>query len=176
MGDESSKRDRAGLLRRLAALLYDLLLVIALAFVATFAMLPLTHGEAILTSTQGTVGRLYHALLVAIVFGYFGRCWTRTGQTLGFKAWRMRLETDLGGRIAWGGAAARFLLGGGAAMLAILGLWYLHAAESLPSRAGAALLVAPAVLDCAWIVIDRERRSLLDLTLRQRVRLTGWSR
>ena len=59
MDHESTTGAPAGLFRRLAALLYDLLLVVALAFVATFAMLPLTQGEAILTATQGLVG---HAL------------------------------------------------------------------------------------------------------------------
>lgn len=173
MGDESLKRGHPGLFRRLAALLYDALLAAALAFAVTFAMLPLTHGEAILTSTQGYLGRLYHALLVVVVFGYFGRCWTRTGQTLGFRAWRMRLETEIGGRIAWSGAAARFLLGGAMALLAILGLWYLGTAGGSLARAGAALLVAPAVLNYAWIVIDRERRSLLDRATRQRARIAG---
>ncbi len=59
-----------------------------LPFVATFALLPLSGGEAILTATQGIVGQLYHALLVLLVFGYFGLCWTRSGQTLGMRAWR----------------------------------------------------------------------------------------
>ena len=60
MGDDPTQRARAGLPRRLAALFYDLLLVVAISFVATFAMLPLTRGEAILTSTQGHIGRIYH--------------------------------------------------------------------------------------------------------------------
>ena len=92
MDEESATGTKAGLLRRLAALAYDLLLVIAVAFVATFAMLPLTGGEAILTSTQGPVGHLYHAVLLLAVFAYFGWCWTQSGQTLGMKAWRIRLE------------------------------------------------------------------------------------
>jgi uncharacterized RDD family membrane protein YckC len=173
MGDDSTRQARAGLFRRLAALLYDLLLVLALAFVATFAMLPLSHGEAILTSTQGNLGRLYHALLVAVVFGYFGLCWTRSGQTLGFRAWRLRLETGVGDRLGWTAAAGRFLLGGGIAVLAILGTWYLRAPGSALTRAAAALLVAPAVLNFAWIPFDREARSLLDVALRSRVERVG---
>jgi uncharacterized RDD family membrane protein YckC len=173
MGDDATNCGRAGLFRRLAALLYDLLVVAALAFAATFAMLPLTHGEAILTSTQGNIGRLYHAVLVAVVFGYFGLCWTRGGQTLGFRAWRLRLEAGVGGRLGWTGAAARFLLGGGITVLAILGLWYLRAPGSGPAHAGAALLAAPAVLNFAWIPFDGEARSLLDVASRSRVRRLG---
>lgn len=169
MGDESNMGTPAGLLRRLAALLYDLLLVIALAFIATFAMLPLTHGEAILTSTQGFTGRAYHALLFAVIFGYFGWCWTRTGQTLGLKAWRLKLVTDIGGRLGWRGAIARFLLGTSIAVLAALGSWYLRAPGSLLARAAAALLVAPAIANYAYILFDPAGRSLLEVAGRTRV-------
>jgi uncharacterized RDD family membrane protein YckC len=169
MGDDSSRAEPAGVFRRLAALLYDLLLVIALAFVVTFAMLPLTHGEAILASTQGFVGHLYHALLFAVVFGYFGWCWTRTGQTLGLKAWRLKLETGTAERLGWRGAIERFLLGTGIAVLAITGLWYLRAPGSALAHAGAALLVAPAIANYGWMLADPARRSLLDIAGRTRV-------
>jgi uncharacterized RDD family membrane protein YckC len=173
MGDESTKGTPAGLLRRLAAFLYDLLLVVALAVVATFAMLPLTRGEAILTSTQGFIGRAYHALLFAVVFGYFGWCWTRTGQTLGMKAWRMKLETHSGGRLGWSGAVGRFLLGASIVVLAILGLWYLRAAGSALARTGAALMVAPAVVNYGWMLLDSAGRSLLEVAGGTRVLRLG---
>jgi uncharacterized RDD family membrane protein YckC len=79
MDQESTTGAPAGLFRRLAALLYDVLLAIAIAFIVTAAMLPLTHGEAILSATQGLVGHLYHAVLLLAVFAYFGSCWTRSG-------------------------------------------------------------------------------------------------
>src|SRR6187551_568011 len=101
MDDESTTGEPAGLLRRLTAVLYDLLLVIALAFVATFAMLPLTGGEALLASTQGAIGYAYHVVVLLVVFAYFGWSWTRSGQTLGLKAWRIRLSTVEGGRPGW---------------------------------------------------------------------------
>lgn len=169
MGDDSPKGRPAGLARRLAALLYDSLLVVALAFVVTFAMLPLTHGEAILTSSQGWIGRAYHAVMVAVVFGYFGWCWTRTGQTLGLKAWRMRLDTDIGGRLGWGGAATRFLLGTAIVVLAGIGLWALRATHGALHTAGAALMVAPLVLNYGWVAFDPAKRSLLEIVGRTRV-------
>src|SRR5688500_14044283 len=107
MDDKSRAGQPAGLLRRLAALVYDSLLVVALAFVATFAMLPLAHGEAILVSTQGGLAHAYHAVLLLVVFAYFGWCWTRSGQTLGMRAWRIALR-DTGERLlGWPGARAR---------------------------------------------------------------------
>lgn len=173
MGDESTKGRPAGLARRLAALLYDALLVLALAFVVTFAMLPLTHGEAILTSSQGAIGRAYHALLVAAVFAYFGWCWTRSGQTLGLMAWRMRLETEIGGRLGWAGAALRFLLGLAMATLAGIGLWKLRAAGGAFGYAGAALLVAPLFTNYLWVLFDPAQRSLLEITGRTRMLREG---
>lgn len=169
MGDEFPKDRPAGLVRRLAALLYDTLLVVALAFVVTFAMLPLTHGEAIVTSSQGWIGRAYHAVVYAVVFGYFGWCWTRTGQTLGLKAWRMRLDTDIGGRLGWGGAVTRFLLGTGIVVLAGIGLWTLRTAHGALQSAGAALLVAPLVVNYGWVAFDPAKRSLLEVVGRTRV-------
>lgn len=160
----------AGLLRRLAALFYDLLLAIALAFVATFAMLPLSRGEAILSSTQGFLGHAYHALLALLAFAYFGWSWTRSGQTLGMRAWRIRLEPAAGGRLTWTESLIRFLLGTGLAWLAAIGAWYLSRPGFPLGAAGAAALVAPLVLNYAWIPFDAERRSLQDLAGRARVR------
>ena len=159
----------AGLWRRLAALLYDLLLVVALAFIATFAMLPLAGGEAILASTQGAMGHAYHAVLLLIAFGYFGWCWTHGGQTLGMKAWRIELQTAAGGRLNWPGAAGRFLLGTGMAFLAVLGAWYLRRPASLLAAAGAVALVAPLALNFGWIPFNAARQSLQDLAGSARV-------
>ncbi len=153
----------AGLWRRLAALIYDLLLVTALAFVVTFAMLPLTRGEAILAARQGALAHAYHAAWLVAVFGYFGWCWTRSGQTLGMRAWRIALRGAGNERVTWPAALVRFLLGAGLGYLAVLGGWQLREAESgLPAIAAAALL-APLVLNFAWIRVDGSGRSLLDV-------------
>jgi uncharacterized RDD family membrane protein YckC len=173
MGNESTTGAPAGLFRRLAALLYDLLLVIALGFVVTFAMLPLTHGEAILSSTQGLVGHAYHALLAMLVFAYFGWSWTRSGQTLGMRAWRIRLESAGARRLTWAKSLVRFLLGTGLAWLATLGAWYFAQPGFPAGDAGAAALVAPLLVNYAWILFDAEGRSLQDLAGRARMRRTA---
>ena len=169
MDDESTTGAPAGLIRRLAALIYDLLLVVALAFVATFAMLPLSHGEAILPSTQGAIGYAYHAVLLLIVFTYFGWSWTRSGQTLGLKAWRSRLETIEGGRLTWAGAAARFALGATMAWIAVLGAWYLSRPASGLAHAGAAAMLGVAVVNCGWMLFDATGRSLQDVACGTRI-------
>ena len=163
MGEESTIGARAGLFRRLAALLYDLLLTIALAFIATFALLPLTHGEAILTSTQGLAGHLYHAILFLIVFAYFGWCWTRSGQTLGMRAWRIRLLAAEGGRPGWADALLRFTIGAAITLMAVAGVVYLLRSGRWPDVLIGLSLLLPAVLNFAWIAFDRCARSLQDL-------------
>jgi uncharacterized RDD family membrane protein YckC len=169
MDPESKTGAPAGLYRRLAALLYDLLLAIAIAFVATAAMLPLTHGEAILNATQGLVGHLYHATWLSAVFVYFGWCWTRSGQTLGMKAWRIQLQTDTGGRMGWAGAIVRYLLGLVIGLLAVLGIWYLSRTGSPLVLSGAVVMTALAILNFAWIAFDGRGRSLQDLVGRVRI-------
>lgn len=169
MVDDSSSGAQAGLFRRLAALLYDLLLTIALAFIATFAMLPLTHGEAILTSTQGATGQLYHAILFLVVFAYFGWCWTQGGQTLGMKAWRLRLLAADGRRANWAEALLRFTLGTAITLTAVAGVAYLLRAAPWPNVLIGASLLLPAVLNFAWIAFDRDARSLQDLAGKLRV-------
>jgi uncharacterized RDD family membrane protein YckC len=169
MDEESATGMKAGLLRRLAALVYDLLLVVAVAFAATFAMLPLTGGEAILTSTQGPVVHLYHAVLLLAVFAYFGWCWTQSGQTLGMKAWRIRLEAPDGRRLSWPGALVRFALGTALAWMAAFGGWYLARPDGVVGGAGAAAMIAPLAANFAWIPFEAAGRSLLDLASRSRV-------
>lgn len=92
----------AGLFRRLAAIVYDSLLVAGLLMLATAVLLPFTHGEAI------AAGNLpYRAYLTAIIFLYFGISWTRSGQTLGMKAWRIRAQQPDGRALSWRQALIR---------------------------------------------------------------------
>ncbi len=170
MDGESTTGAPAGLLRRLAALFYDALLAIALAFAATFSMLPFTRGEAIMSATQGLLAHAYHALLAILVFAYFGWSWTRSGQTLGMRAWRIRLESTGGRHLNWAESLVRCLLGAGFGWLAALGAWYLSRPDRPAGYAGAMALMAPLVVNFAWTAFDREGRSLLDLAGRARVR------
>jgi len=173
MAEVSATGAPAGLFRRLAALLYDLLLAIALAFVATFALLPLTGGEAILTSTQGITAHIYHALLFLLVFGYFALCWTRGGQTLGMKAWRIRLQAAGGRRLNWTDALLRFAIGAVLMLMAVAGFVDLLRSSRSPDILVGASLLLPAVANFAWIAFDGAARSLQDLAGKVRVtRLT----
>ena len=108
------------LLRRLAAMAYDCLLVAAMLFVATALVLPLNRGQAFEPGQWA-----YPTYLAFAVFGFIGWFWTHGGQTLGMKAWRLRLAPVTGTGISWRQAAQRFV----GAMLSWLcfgfGYWYI---------------------------------------------------
>lgn len=170
MDEESTTGAKAaGILRRLAALTYDALLLVALLFAATFAVLPLTHGEAITTGTQGAMAYAFRAWLLLVAFAYFGFSWTRGGQTLGMRAWGLRLVT-LGRRTpGWMDAALRFATGMAATVIAGIGLWMLRKPGWSAGDAGAVLMLLPVIVNLAWAAIDRQGRSLQDLAGRLRV-------
>ncbi len=93
-----------GLGRRLAAIGYDALLLVAVLFVGTAALLPFTGGEAI---RNGDVW--YTVYLVALSFAYFGWFWTHGGQTLGMRSWRLRLVGAGRAGASWRQALVRFV-------------------------------------------------------------------
>jgi len=72
---------------RLAAILYDMILLFSLLFAVTlFLILPLTHGNAI---TGNNI--FYQLLLLLLMYIYFTWQWCHGGQTLGMRAWKIRL-------------------------------------------------------------------------------------
>jgi uncharacterized RDD family membrane protein YckC len=109
----------ASLFRRLAAFCYDLLLLGALIFCFTLILLAARGGREI---PPGTFW--FEACLVAIAGAFFGAFWTHGGQTLGMRAWRIRVVTADGGELNWPQAAARFAAAVVAALPAGLGLWW----------------------------------------------------
>ena len=94
---------RPGLLRRLAAIFYDSLLLLAVLFAVTAVVLPVTDGEAIAPGNP-----FYTAYLVLASYLYFAWCWTHGGQTLGMRTWRIRVQAARGGDPTWRQSAARF--------------------------------------------------------------------
>jgi len=104
------------LMRRLAAMFYDGLLLTGLLFVASVPV-TLLHGGAFANGNM--IFRLY---LLAIIFIYLGWQWTHGGQTLGMKAWHLRAVSGHQAPLDWRLSGLRFL----AALLstAALGLGY----------------------------------------------------
>ena len=99
--DTNQAQGPAGLFRRLAAISYDSLLLMAILFAATTILLPFTDGEAI-SSPWYT---LYLLLLSYLYFAWF---WLHGGQTLGMAAWNLRLRARRGYTFGWQETAIRF--------------------------------------------------------------------
>lgn len=93
----------AGLLRRLAALSYDTLIVAGMLFFLTLVLVLARGGEAIPPGSWW-----YGLILLGGSFGFFGWSWTRGGQTLGARAWGLRVVRVDGRPFAWRDAAARY--------------------------------------------------------------------
>lgn len=112
-----SQPGNAGLIRRLAAMLYDSLLLAGVLFAFTLLLVLLRAGEAIEPGAAW-----FRLALLALIVAFHGGFWVYGGQTLGMKAWRLRLVGSDGHRIGWPRAWLRL----GAACLSILpfGLGY----------------------------------------------------
>lgn len=78
-----------GIARRLGALLYDILLVIAIWMGTLFVWVTASGGEAV----QGVAVQLVLALEW---LGFYMFFWRRQGQTLGMAAWRIWLVDEAG--------------------------------------------------------------------------------
>jgi uncharacterized RDD family membrane protein YckC len=120
----------APLWRRLAALFYDLLVLVALWMAAAGLVLLAFQGEVDVARQPP----LYHAVLqLALLVPtalYFAVSWSRGGQTIGMRAWRVRLVDAQGHSPALGRSLLRFVLATLSLVLGGLGfLWCLFDAE-----------------------------------------------
>jgi uncharacterized RDD family membrane protein YckC len=108
----------ASLFKRCAAFSYDLLILVGL--VASFTLLAvLVHGSAI---APGSLW--FRVALLAIVTVFFCGFWAHGGQTLGMRAWRIRVVGQDGTPLSWLRALARFAAGVLALLPLGLGLWW----------------------------------------------------
>lgn len=105
----------AGLLRRLGAMLYDAMIVLALWLLTLFIGVALHNGAV--------VGPLVQTILFVELFGFFAYFWVWRGQTIGMLAWNLHVETSDGTPMRLGQALLRFI--GAMLSFATLGIGYL---------------------------------------------------
>jgi len=117
----------AGFGRRAAALVYDALLLAGLLMIFTGGALFFTHGAAVVRETAGAWVYLYRAGLIGVIAGYYLVNWTRSGQTLGMRAWHLRAVSESGKPVGWKAAALRLSVGVLAWAPAALGVLWLYA-------------------------------------------------
>jgi len=118
--------------RRLASMLYEAILLFAVAFLATW----LFQFAAGTLQIEGWRRHLLQLFMLAVFAAYFLWCWLRGGQTLAMKTWRIRLVAKRGhARLAPQAALLRFLY---------------------------ALLLVPTAIGIFWAMVDRDRQFLHD--------------
>lgn len=118
----------SSLLRRLGAMLYDSLLVIALLMLATIPFVAVRGGDIV----EPNDNLLYQVCMMLVIFAFYTFFWSYGGQTLGMRAWRLRLETKDGGIPTFPVAALRFVVAVVSLLAAGLGfLWQLWDKEDL---------------------------------------------
>ena len=82
----------AGFLRRIAAMLYDALLIGALLFLATIPFIAARGGEPV----ERGDNIVYQVTLLIVIYAFFVGFWSGPGRTLGMQSWRLQLENDQG--------------------------------------------------------------------------------
>jgi uncharacterized RDD family membrane protein YckC len=121
-----------GIARRLASMLYEAILLFAIAFLATW----LFQFAAGTLRIEGWRMHLLQLFLLTVFAAYFLWCWLRGGQTLAMKTWRIRLVAKDGhARLPPKAALLRFLC---------------------------ALLLVPTLVGIFWALVDRDRQFLHD--------------
>lgn len=86
-------------------MLYESLVVLAIAFFAGFAF----YGAA-LGQLSGVMRHLFQLYLLSVLGIYFVACWTRKGSTLPMQTWKIRVIGTDGGKLRLGRALLRYAL------------------------------------------------------------------
>lgn len=123
----------AGLFRRLAAAFYDVLLLAALSFIASGLWVAVNGGPI---TSDSPLYPLQQLSLLLVCLAFFAGFWMHGGQTLGMRAWRLRVTSTDGGPLTLNQAIIRFF----AALLSWL----------------------PLGLGFLWALIDPQRRTWHD--------------
>jgi uncharacterized RDD family membrane protein YckC len=120
----------AGLLVRMVAMFYDALLLFSALMIATALALMVTQG------TLNYHNPFFRTFLFLVCFSFYAWFWLHGGQTLGMRAWRLRLQRTDGQPVTLWQALLRFL-------------------AAIPSLAFAGL-------GLFWMLVDRDRMAVHD--------------
>jgi uncharacterized RDD family membrane protein YckC len=148
--------------RRFAAIVYDVLAVVAIVMVVGLLAQMATGGR--LFDEHGRMLTWWYQPLQGVVVGaYFLLSWTRGGQTLGMRPWRIRVTDAEGAPAGWPRGLVRLIV---AALPLALVLIY-------PLTSLKAALWAPVI---GWLVlllpalVDRRRRAIHDMVAGTEIR------
>ncbi len=95
----------ASLARRIGAMIYDSLLIIALLFMATIPFIAIRGGESVEPQDF-----YYQLTMLLVVYVFFVGFWTSKGRTLGMQSWGLQLVTPQGRLPSVSAASLRFIV------------------------------------------------------------------
>jgi uncharacterized RDD family membrane protein YckC len=107
------------LIKRYLAVVYESLLMVALALVLT-AIYYMLFGDA----SQGWKRLGLQLLVWGSMGAYFVRCWTVSGQTLASQTWKLKVVNQQGQLLAWQQAVMRYVVASILLLPAGLTLWW----------------------------------------------------
>jgi uncharacterized RDD family membrane protein YckC len=113
--DVAARAHVAGLGRRIGAMVYDAMIVLAIWIATLFVLVTLTN--------HAVMGAPVQSLAFVETFAFFAWFWIRRGQTIGMLAWGLRVETADGRPFRLAHAFLRFV--GALLSFTVLGLGYL---------------------------------------------------
>lgn len=100
----------ASFLRRIGAIFYDSMLVVSFLFVAgMLSMKGMMLAMDLENIPAGSItAKVFFVYLVLLAYLFFAWFWIHGGQTLGMRAWKVKLIRQDGMTISWGQAFLRF--------------------------------------------------------------------
>jgi len=100
----------ASFLKRLGAMFYDFMLALSFALVVGFFFTAVAMSLLSIENVAAgsPVAKGIFILLVLFIFGFYGWFWTHGGQTLGMRAWKLKLVGQDRNEISWMQAFFRF--------------------------------------------------------------------
>ncbi|MFC5527221.1 RDD family protein [Rhodanobacter ginsengisoli] len=152
--------------RRLLALVYDLLIVIAIVMVVGLLCQLATGGQLIQTGARTVIPAWYRPLQGVVVAAYFISSWMRGGQTVGMRPWHIRLTRADGGAPTLQQALLRVLVAAAPLLLLML----------QPMLGLHATLWTVLTVWAGWFAValfDPRRRALHDIVAATELRLAG---
>ncbi|MDF1762343.1 MAG: RDD family protein [Oleibacter sp.] len=115
----------ASLMRRLLALAYDSLIIIAIYILIGGILVTLISKALGYAELPRLSPAMAASLMYSFIFLYYMHSWRRGGQTIGMKAWGLYAITEDGSQFRLSHAILRSVAGGFSIVLFGLGFWWM---------------------------------------------------
>lgn len=149
--------------RRLTALAYDVLIVVAIVMVVGLLCQLATGGALIGTGAQTRIPWWYQPLQGVVVAAYFISSWRRGGQTVGMRPWHIRVTDANGATVSRRQSIIRLLVAAAPMLLLLL-------TPAIGLRATLWTVLAAWTAWFAVALFDRRRRALHDIAAGTEIR------